>query len=175
MLLMSVSALLVACAGRMDVSDTAPDRQVLTVAELHANRATLKGQTVRVAGFLGEEQQTFFLVDGTPREVTRPSSTPIWCMPLAGTEQLWIAKEDLRQTWRAIRPRQWGAGVRVIVEGVFDDEIVPHLDEQGRANESIFVGWEDPPFMPGEYHGMGPLRDVEVITVLDERCTSLED
>ena len=80
-------------------------------------------------------------------------------------------KHDLRRAWWTLRPRDRLGGVRVILEGEFENEVVPMVNPDGTANMTIYMGMDDAPLNPTEYHGMGPLRNARVIARLRDRCT----
>lgn len=168
--------LVTACQAPSGLRNAPQPEDVVSVAELQENRLALRGRTVRVEGFLMEEQQSFVLVEGRARDaqhIDERRRFTSWCLADRPVEPLWINKEDLRRTWWSIRPPNRNIGLHVVVEGVFDDENIPPLDEQGRSNGRIWMGRRDAFPVPGDYLGMGPLRDARIVRLLPNRCSGL--
>jgi hypothetical protein len=147
--------------------------EVLTVADVERRRAELKGQRIRVEGFAIDFGRMIGLKQGERRR------SPVFlngirydssCYPPNGPELIWF---DGPRSMRRMRDvfRTSGEGIRVVLEGVFDDWNVPRVDpETGESNLGDIISDSSYRIRPGEYAGIGPLRDVRVVRVYEDRC-----
>lgn len=154
-----------------------PPLRTISVSELQQRRVELKGQKVLVEGFLSKDLKNFVLVQGslntTPSERRRGRYTS-WCWSPEKAEPLWIPMRDLRAQWpRLGEGPESTAGVHVVLEGTFDDENVKPFDEEGNPNSLISMGGDNSKIYPGEYLGMGPLRNAKLRRVYSDRCEGM--
>jgi hypothetical protein len=134
----------------------------------------LKGQNVRVEGFLIKDLKSFILVQGSSKSASdgrRNGNYNSWCWSPGKTEPLWVPIRGMNAQWKRLgEGSESTSGVRVVLEGVFDDENIQPFDDEGNPNSFIRMGGDNRKIYPGEYLGMGPLRGAKVRKVYSDRC-----
>lgn len=160
-----------ACQLPNHLTDPSRPPDVITVRTVEQNRQALKGRIIRVEGFLQERQRSLVLLQGRRRNAADVEGRDVsWCLDIPPVAPIWIRKRDLENIWRSIRPRTRREGVHVILEGTFDDENIAPVNAEGEVNITVLTDTSDAPPIPGEYLGMGPLRNPRVLRVFRERC-----